>query len=82
MYWKNCQTESLVCFPLFGPESFCPLLVEVAKINKKSQKHKDQVDLKYVGKAERCTQGFRQGNAEELCLIEDRNGLDHSNSFR
>lgn len=67
--------------PLFGPEAFGSLLVKVSKVDKKPQKHEDQIDAQDVREAEGSANGFRQRNAEDFGLVKYGNGLHHSNSF-
>lgn len=54
----------------------------MTKVDKKSQKHEDEIDVKEVWEADGGTDGFWQGNTEESGLVKDGNGLYHTNSFR
>lgn len=81
MFEDCCRCSFLICFPLFGVETPLPLLVKMTKVDKKSQEHKNKINVQDVREADGGTNGLWQRNAEEFGLVEDGNGLYNSNSF-
>lgn len=76
---RRCRVS--ICFPLLGTETPRPLLIKMTKVDEKSQKHENKINVQDVGEVDGGADDFRQRNAEEFGLVEDGNGLYDRDSF-